>query len=409
MSDSANVVEPPGPENVKKTPTVYRCELFPTRTSIFVFTSYVLLCSTQYVLVKASQTADDYTYNTTSVVFITEALKLLIAAAALIVENHALSRPVEVAISRWRLLILYLIPSALYCMSNNLVFVNLRYFEPTTYNVLQQLKIVLTGILYQMILKKTLSLRQWFAIILLTVGCVIKQLGVSEKSFFGSCDIVNLQGALLFLQISCTALSGVFNESLIKTDTHRSHNGIDAGDSDIMIHNLFMYLDSVLCNFFVLVCRGRTHDLIDVSELSSIFAQPLVLAVIVNGAVSGIMVSLFLKHFDSIVRVFTGSMEMTLMAFVCWLSFGTPIDAWTVVAIAVVSVATYLFAKDSKDSASRTNLIQSGEKDEEIQIITEPRQTEAKAAAPRDSTTTHGEVPNSKSELMYKRKRMSRT
>lgn len=344
MSDATDVVHEqpaPRPQAAEATSSAHICELFPTRTSVFVFTFYVSLCSTQYVLVKASQTGRDYTYNTTSVVFITELCKLLIAAA-LCLKAHPVRTLISIAVSRWRLLLLYLIPSILYCISNNLVFINLRHFEPTTYNVLQQLKIVLTGLLFQTILKKKLSPKQWFAIILLTAGCVCKQLGATQKTLEGFHELANLQGVLLFVQIGCTALSGVCNESLIKTDTEDLH---------IMIHNVFIYVDSILCNFAVLACRGSTDDLVDPRELSNIFGRPLVLAVVVNGAVGGIMVSLFLKHFDSIVRVFTGSMEMALMAVVCWFTFKTPIDVWTVVAIVVVSIATYLYAKEVNETA----------------------------------------------------------
>ena len=362
MSDPSDVISQSALKSPATTSIKYHCELFPTRTSVFVFAFYVSLCSTQYVLVKASQTADDYTYNTTSVVFITEALKLLIAAA-LCVKTHTARRLIEITVSRWKLLLWYLIPSVLYCTSNNLVFINLRHFDPTTYNVLQQLKIVLTGLLFQTIFKKKLSPKQWFAIILLTVGCATKQFGAAKGSFAGFHDIINPRGALLLLQIGCTALSGVYNESLIKTDENDLH---------IMIHNVFIYVDSVLCNFFVLICRGREHDLINVRELSNIFAQPLVLAVVINGAVGGIMVSLFLKHFDSIVRVFTSSIEMALMAIVCWFSFKTPVDLWTVLSIFVVSFATYLFAKGMNETTGSTESADNlrNVREEVIQVVT---------------------------------------
>lgn len=46
-------------------------------------------------------------------------------------------------------LLLYMIPALLYCLYNNLAFVNLARFDPTTYYVLLQLRVVLTGIIFQ--------------------------------------------------------------------------------------------------------------------------------------------------------------------------------------------------------------------------------------------------------------------
>lgn len=44
---------------------------------------------------------------------------------------------------------LYFIPAFLYCLYNNLSFVNLSLFDPTTYYLLLQFRVVVTGILFQ--------------------------------------------------------------------------------------------------------------------------------------------------------------------------------------------------------------------------------------------------------------------
>lgn len=47
------------------------------------------------------------------------------------------------------LLLLYFIPSFLYCIYNNLTFKNLSTFDPTTYYLLLQFRVVITGVLFQ--------------------------------------------------------------------------------------------------------------------------------------------------------------------------------------------------------------------------------------------------------------------
>ena len=49
---------------------------------------------------------------------------------------------------RW-VLGLYLVPASLYCLYNNLSFVSLQYFNPTTYFMFMQIRLLLTGVIYQ--------------------------------------------------------------------------------------------------------------------------------------------------------------------------------------------------------------------------------------------------------------------
>lgn len=47
------------------------------------------------------------------------------------------------------LLKFYMVPSLLYCVYNNLAFVNLLRFDPTTYYLLLQFRVVITGLIFQ--------------------------------------------------------------------------------------------------------------------------------------------------------------------------------------------------------------------------------------------------------------------
>ena len=69
-------------------------------------------------------------------------------------------------------------------------------------------------------------------------------------------------------------------------------------DIDIMIQNVFMYLDSIICNVLLLGGRGEFSRAFTIGALSSL-ANPLVLILIFNNALLGIITSLFLQvtHF----------------------------------------------------------------------------------------------------------------
>ena len=49
----------------------------------------------------------------------------------------------------WLVGVYYLIPSSLYCLYNNLSFANLSIFDPTTYFIFMQIRLLMTGFIYQ--------------------------------------------------------------------------------------------------------------------------------------------------------------------------------------------------------------------------------------------------------------------
>ena len=53
----------------------------------------------------------------------------------------------------WSTIGLYPIPSLIYLVHNNIQFYTLKYLDPNTYQILGNLKIVTTGILFRLFLK----------------------------------------------------------------------------------------------------------------------------------------------------------------------------------------------------------------------------------------------------------------
>ena len=72
------------------------------------------------------------------------------------------------------------IPASLYAISNNLNFFVIADLGAFSYQMLNQLKIVVTACAFKIMMKKHLTKLQWRMMILLTVGCMISQLGAKE-------------------------------------------------------------------------------------------------------------------------------------------------------------------------------------------------------------------------------------
>ena len=88
--------------------------------------------------------------------------------------------------------------------------------RPGTYNVLMQLRIVITGVIYQQAFAKRLNRYQWAALVLISLGCMVKE---SAKLTSGEGLRANQAAWLLLLcQMLASVFAGVYNEVLLKGD-----------------------------------------------------------------------------------------------------------------------------------------------------------------------------------------------
>ena len=183
-----------------------------------IFGTYVMLWVSSHVLVYASKMPGARQYNTTSVVLITEAVKLVMALAFYLRYDGDAAQLVREVRASTDLLLQYIVPALLYCVYNNLVYLNLTFFDPGTYNVLMQLRIVLTGLLYQLLFSTRLGRNQWLAIILITLGCVCKEWPKLLGEGGRVPSALSHAWVLLAFQMLCSVFAGVYNEKLLKKD-----------------------------------------------------------------------------------------------------------------------------------------------------------------------------------------------
>ncbi|KAL0101560.1 hypothetical protein PUN28_018999 [Cardiocondyla obscurior] len=325
-------------------------ELFPGRWSPVIFISYIALFINQGILVTWSQRSGRYEYNIVAVVLMTEVLKLVISTALYCKDNSILTLLQETRKNK-KVLLLYMIPALLYCLYNNLAFVNLARFDPTTYYVLLQLRVVLTGIIFQVIFNKKLSATQWISLVILTVGCMVKHF---DAHVLGSEFHVDIFLLLILVQTTCSCLAGVYNEYLLKRQ---------GADIDIFIQNVFMYIDSIFCNIVAIVLlsiftSGISEMLTNV-EIGT-FLQPKVILIMLNNSLVGIITSFFLKTLNSILKTFASAVELVFTAMLCWFLFSIPISTNTIISIAMVSFAVILYSRNPVQNTQPKETAESG-------------------------------------------------
>ncbi|CAH0702386.1 unnamed protein product [Spodoptera exigua] len=313
--------------------------LFPNKEAFITFALYVILFVFQGVFVTASKTENgDYDYNTTLVVFLSELLKLVASAFLYTYKKENKPHLFKAIVMNYELLLMYFIPSLLYCFYNNLAFINLSHYDPTSYYILLQFRVVLTALLFQFLFKKKLAFMQWISLGILTLGCMIKNFDAASIQSRDDTDLWSQLFNIYFLSINfqnfCSCLAGTYNEYLLKTK---------GSNVDIFLQNVFMYLDSVLCNFFILMFKGELGTIFeDFSSLGNIF----VILITINSAVVGIVTSFFLKNLNSILKTYASALELVITAVVCYILFSIVITPFTVLSICLVSIAVAMYFKN---------------------------------------------------------------
>jgi len=321
-------------------------KLFPSSGSGVVFVSYMMMFVAQGMLVTASRHgSSSYSYNTVTVVLLTEMLKLVVSSIIYLKDSSFSSLLSSISIYR-NVLLLYLVPAALYCLYNNLSFLSLSKFDPTTYFMFMQIRLLLTGLIYQILFRKPLSSKQWISLLILTVGCMVHAAGSgSGQSMMNISDVSHVSDnfvqfvlgcIFILIQVLCSVFAGVYNEYIIK--------GAGA-DIHIMIQNVFMYLDSIICNVLLLSAKGDLFTAFTLSSLESI-NKPLVLLLIINNSVLGIVTSLFLKKLNSILKAFASALELVITAILSVPILGIPLTLNTVLALGLISVAVVMYAQN---------------------------------------------------------------
>lgn len=374
-----------------------KSRLFPTWTSVIVFWSYICLFVSQGLLVTAVQEQKIAGFNSVIVVLLVELTKLLICLIVYLLRSPqagglggAVSDLFRDIKAYRKLLLLYLVPASLYCLYNNLTFVNLSLFDVSTYYCLMQFRIVLTALIYQILFQRRLNTIQWTSLIILTIGCIIKQYGMydtfkpshSPMSPGGNgtqttvasraIEVVAQQDgeskrariftllwstSLLLIQMFCSCFAGVYNEYLLKDKSSTKQ-------ASFILQNIFMYLDSILCNLLALPLStaffGQSSPLFSDMKLSStlynLLTSPLVITLILNNALSGLVASFFLKSLNSIVKTFAASLELFAVTFLAWLLFDNKAQMDTIVALTLVSLATVVYSYHPVSVDSPTKL-----------------------------------------------------
>lgn len=322
-----------------------------TPKSITAACGLTVLTSSLGLLTTASKSADGtYAYNSATIPFLAELIKLLVSFYLLRKQQRETPEHARMT-QTWQSIMLFPVPSLIYWVHNNVQFYTLRYVDPATYQILGNLKIVTTGVLFRLLLQRRLSTLQWIALALLMIGATTSQLKTGSGADSGSILSAPIEGYLFGALSAClSALAAVYTEWIMKRN-----------NDSLYWQNIQLYSFGVLFN-------GLGLTLSDFLNGFSSGPWPMALVrgysgvtylVVTNLAFTGLLVSWVMKFADSIMKVYATSMAMLVTMAASVALFGLEPSLQLALGIATASISLVLYylpasalvATDAPDAA----------------------------------------------------------
>jgi len=317
--------------------------------------SAALLMSLQPILVTFSKNSvGSFDYSVPSSTMLSEALKLAISVVLL--TQQLLSGKITSVLHEDSFVefFSYMTPSFIYFINNNCIFFILQAVDPTTFQLLSQMKTIFTGLLFRIFLKRRLTAVQYLALLTLACGTAVSQLpsgGKWHKSGAMVQAAAPLLGGLLSVLSSLlSALGGIYNEKLLK----------GRPSSSIHWQNIQMYVWGVAFN--ALGAFMKDGDRLRENGLLAGYSSA-AWSVVVCNALNGLAISAVLKYADNIARVYAHAIAMMLTMAVSTQLFKAPITPQLVLAVVLVATSTLQYnlpkdwLRDEDDTGERLQLM----------------------------------------------------
>lgn len=235
----------------------------------------------------------------------------------------------------------FAVPATIYFVNNNLVFFILSRLDATTFQLLSQLKVVFTGLLFRLFLGRKLAVYQYLAILQLTCGTVTSQLPAFDHGRSSGARTATLSGVALSV-VSCvlSAFGGIYAEKLLKNKPRES----------IHLQNMQLYSWGIAINFVgVFVHSGTTVFKLGFFSGFNGWAW----AVVLNNALNGLAISAILKYADNIARVYAHACAMLVTMIISVPLFGEEPNPHMVIAIVMVAISALQYNLDPKVLVSK--------------------------------------------------------
>ncbi|RIB17046.1 nucleotide-sugar transporter-domain-containing protein [Gigaspora rosea] len=327
---------------------------------ILVIQNSTLVLMMRYSRIR--QKPGENMYMASTAVYLAEVVKIIACLGVLLYQKKSFGRFCYVVqkeiLGQPHETLKMFIPSALYALQNNLLYVALSNLEAATFQVTYQMKILSTAVFSVVLLERKLTYFKWFALILLMIGVTLVQLqtvspvkpstkvlntdNLEEESTVAATAAAQLllaQNPLigLFAVITSCVSSGFagcyFEKILKKTDTSMWIRNIQLGITGA----LFSLIGMIFYDSYAILNGGFLQGY-----------DSLTYAVIANQALGGLLVAIVVKYADSILKGFATSLSIIISGIISfyWFDFHPTIQF--IIGAIIVIISTYLYGRPDR-------------------------------------------------------------
>ncbi|KAF9084578.1 hypothetical protein BGX29_010829 [Mortierella sp. GBA35] len=311
-------------------------------------------------------------YLASTAVFFAELIKLVACIFVLAYKTKSIPRTMYILrkdiIDQPGEILKMLVPSGLYALQNNLLYVALSNLEAATFQVTYQMKILSTAVFSVMMLNRRLTSQKWFALCLLMVGVTLVQLqNVGSKASpvivdskedmdemaegmegsmgdelgdVGMGEIIDEETGpvqnpfigLVAVLTSCVSsgFAGCYFEKILK-----------GAEADMWVRNIQLGLSGALFSFLAMFYdRQRIFE-------GGIFQGYTLMTwiVVANQALGGLLVAIVVKYADNILKGFATSLSIIISGIISVYFFDFEPSLQFQLGTLVVILSTYLYGR----------------------------------------------------------------
>jgi len=346
---------------------------------ILVIQNSTLVLMMRYSRIR--QKPGENMYIASTAVFLAEILKIIACLGVMWYQATSFERFVNTVqteiLGRPREVIRMLIPSGLYALQNNLLYVALSNLEAATFQVTYQMKILSTAVFSVILLQKSLTKEKWFALVLLMIGVTLVQLqtvstvkvvpapvagahvplpkneeivdgdklGIAKDPMSPTELLLAAQNPLIGLIAVITScissgFAGCYFEKILKGST-----------TSMWVRNIQLGISGALFSFLGMVFYDRA-EILEGGFLQGY--DSLTYMVVANQALGGLLVAIVVKYADNILKGFATSLSIIISGIISSYFFDFhPSSQFTIGAV-IVMVSTYLYGQGNNNQEKAT-------------------------------------------------------
>ena len=294
-----------------------------------------LQTTTMVVLTRFTRVGDREPYSVCTMVLMTELLKLLFSVLLLSREQGSIDTALHSLftelVHRPAECLKLLVPAGLYFLQNNVLIFAVTNLDTAVYQVCYQMKLVVTAVLSVLLLGRSLTKAQWFAVLLLCGGIIgvnMSASGEKVQAKGGQDPVLGLTA--VFFAAFTSGLAGVYFEKLVK-----------GGQQSVWLRNFFLALFSLPFGWLTLIMKEP--DTLAPGQFFNGY-DGLVVAVVLVNAAGGMIVAMVIKYADNILKGFATGISTLLSTICSMVLFGFEPNILFMLGAALVVFSTFVYS-----------------------------------------------------------------